>query len=273
MYNYLVNYLGPRVNKLQIKDIDIDICKGFAEYLKHARTRTGKRLSGVSAYHYFCSFKSMLAEATAEQAIIINPITYMRSSDMPQRPIVIKAFLHADEVVRLVNTPCLNQAVKQGFLFSCFTGLRLGDIRNIRWRDIQKTGDDYRYSIIMQKTQQPIANKLNEDALRWLPSPKGHPDQPIFPLPATATIEKTIAQWVQRAHIAKHVTFHTARHSYATMALMAGGDLYTISKLLGHRNIKTTTIYATVIDSARDRTNDNISRLYRKRCEARYSSF
>lgn len=272
MYNYLVDYLGPRVNRLQIKEIDVDICKGFAEYLKHARTRTGKRLSGVSAYHYFCSFKSMLAEATAEQAIITNPITYMRPCDMPQRPIVIKAFLHADEVIRLVNTPCLNQQVKQSFLFSCFTGLRLGDIRNIRWGDIQKTGEDYRYSIIMQKTQQPIANKLNEDALRWLPSPKGHPDEPIFSLPATATIEKAIAQWVQRAHIAKHVTFHTARHSYATMALMAGADLYTISKLLGHSNIKTTTIYAAVMDSARDHANDSISLLYKKRCEARRSS-
>lgn len=269
MFNHLADYLGPRIHRLQIREIDLDICKGFAEHLKHARSRTGKRLSGVSAYHYFCSFKSMLAEATAEQAIITNPITYMRPSDMPQRPVVIKAFLHADEVVRLVNTPCLYQSVKQGFLFSCFTGLRLGDIRNIRWGDIQKSGDDYRYSIIMQKTQEPITNKLNDDALRWLPSRKGHPDQPIFSLPATSTLERIIAQWVQRARITKHVTFHTARHSYATMALMAGADLYTISKLLGHRNIKTTTIYATVIDSARDQANDSISRLYKQRSEAR----
>ena len=269
MFNHLIDFLGPRVNRLQIREIDLEICKGFAEHLKHARTCTGKRLSGVSAYHYFSSFKSMLAEATAEQAIITNPITYMRPSDMPQRPVVIKSFLHADEVARLVNTPCLYQSVKQGFLFSCFTGLRLGDVRNIRWGDIQKVGDDYRYSIIMQKTQEPITNKLNDDALRWLPSRKGHPDQPIFPLPAIATIEKVIAQWVQRARIAKHVTFHTARHSYATMALMAGADLYTISKLLGHRNVKTTTIYAAVIDSARDHANDSISRLYKKRAEAR----
>ena len=114
-----------------------------------------------------------------------------------------------------------------------------------------------------------ITNKLNDDALRWLPVRKRRPDQPIFDLPVTATIEKTIAQWVHNAHITKHVTFHTARHSYATMALMAGADLYTISKLLGHRNIKTTAIYATVVDAERDKATDNISRLYQKRCEAR----
>ena len=269
MYNYLANYLGHRANTLQMKDITLDICKGFAEHLKHARTNKGRRISGVSAYHYFCSFKSMLTEAVIDQAITTSPIDQMRHCDIPQRPVVIKAFLHADEVVRLAHTSCLYQVVKQAFLFSCFTGLRLGDIRNIRWGDIHKVGDDYRFSIIMQKTQEPITNKLNDDALRWLPSPKGNPDQPIFDLPTTATIEKVIAQWVQRAHINKHVTFHTARHSYATMALMAGADLYTISKLLGHRNVKTTTLYAAVIDSERDKATDSISHLYKKRCEAR----
>ena len=264
MYNHLVNYLGPRANKLKMRDIDIGLCQGFAEYLKHARTRNGKRLSGVSAYHYFCSFKSMLAEATIEQAILTNPIMYMRRCDMPQRPLVIKDYLHVNEVMRLANTPCLYQVVKQAFLFSCFTGLRLGDIRNIRWSDIRKVGDDYRYSIIMQKTQEPITNKVNADAIRWLPALKGRPNQHIFSLPATATIEKTLAQWAQRAQINKHVTFHTARHSYATMALMAGADLYTISKLLGHRNIKSTTIYAAVIDSQRDTATDNLSRLYQE---------
>ena len=269
MYNYLASYLGHRANTLQMKDITLDICKGFAEYLKHARTNTGRRISGVSAYHYFCSFKSMLAEAVIDQAITTNPVEQMRHCDIPQRPVVIKPFLHADEVVRLAHTSCFYQVVKQAFLFSCFTGLRLGDIRNIRWGDIQKVGDDYRFSIIMQKTQEPITNKLNDDALRWLPSLKGHPDHPIFDLPATATVEKVIAQWVQRARINKHVTFHTARHSYATMALMAGADLYTISKLLGHRNVKTTTLYAAVIDSERDKATDSISHLYKKRCEAR----
>lgn len=271
MYNHLVQYLGRRTNTLQMREIDLDLCKGFAEHLKHARTNAGKRLSGVTAYHYFGSFKSMLAEATIEQAILTNPITYMRSSDMPQRPVVIKPFLHTEEVAKLVNAPCPNPMVKKGFLFSCFTGLRLGDIRHIRWGDIHKSGDDYRYSIIMQKTQEPITNKLNADALRWLPTPKGHPDQPIFPLPAISTIEYALEQWAKRAHITKHITFHTARHSYATMALMAGVDLYTISKLLGHRNIRTTTIYAAVIDTARDKATDSVSRLYQKQCKSHHS--
>lgn len=265
MRNHLINYLGRRSRQFRMKDIDIDFCKGFAEHLKRARASNGKRLSGVTAYHYFCAFKSVLNEAVIEQAISTNPITHMQHCDIPQRPTVIKEFLLAEEVAQLALTPCPHQQVKMSFMFSCFTGLRLSDIRHIKWGDIKKTGDTYRYSIIMQKTQEPITNKLNADAMRWLPHSKGRPDQPIFDLPTTATIEKALDTWSHTARIAKHVTFHTARHSYATMALMAGTDLYTISKLLGHHDIKTTTIYATVIDAARDTAIDNISRLYQNR--------
>ncbi|MBR1668388.1 MAG: site-specific integrase [Bacteroidaceae bacterium] len=262
MYNHLAQYLGKRARTLKMRDIDLEICKGFAKHLKHARSYTGKPLSGVTAYHYFCSFKSMLNEAAIEQAIPTNPVLHMRKNEMPQRPLVTKEFLDADEVVRLAKTASTHLQVKQAFLFSCFTGLRLSDVRQLKWRNITKTDGILRYSITMQKTQEPITNKLNAEAIKWLPAKKGKPNELVFNLPSTTTIEKAIARWSRNAHILKHVTFHTARHSYATMALMAGTDLYTISKLLGHRDIKTTTIYAAVIDAARDNAIDNISQLY-----------
>ena len=65
----------------------------------------------------------------------------------------------------------------------------------------------------------------------------------------------------------KHVTFHTARHSYATMALSTGADIYTISKLLGHRNINTTAVYAAVVDTQRDAAIDSVSRLFQQQLE------
>jgi site-specific recombinase XerD len=83
-------------------------------------------------------------------------------------------------------------------------------------------------------------------------------------MPTTSSVERTIAKWALTAGIRKHVTFHKARHSYATMALTAGADLYTISKLLGHRNISTTTIYATVIDAKRDAATDSVGKLFQE---------
>ena len=91
----------------------------------------------------------------------------------------------------------------------------------------------------------------------------------VFQLPSLSSVERAVRKWAAEAGIKKHVTFHTSRHSYATMALMAGADLYTISKLLGHRDINTTTIYAAVVDAKRDAAVDGVSDLFRKRKKSR----
>ena len=269
MRNQLFKYLGRKGKQLRMKDIDLDFCKGFADYLKQAKTRSGKPLSGVTAYHYFVSFKSMLAEAVVDQAISSNPIDKMRKSELPQRPVVVKDFLDADEVIRLAHTPCINEQVKRGFMFSCFTGLRWGDIRQLQWRNIKKEDDTYRFSIIMQKTQEPITDKLNAEAIQWLPPCPHNPDLLVFPMPSLSCVEHTLSHWAAQANITKHVTFHTARHSYATMILTAGVDIYTISKLLGHRNVRTTALYASVVDKTRDNAIDSLSQLYQKRLSKR----
>lgn len=120
----------------------------------------------------------------------------------------------------------------------------------------------------MQKTQEPIQCKLSSEAVRWLPE-RGQDDERVFRLPGKSCVSRTIKKWVQQAGIGKYATFHTSRHSYATMALMAGTDLYTISKLLGHRSITTTTMYAAVVDAQRDAAVDSVSDLFLKTQEKR----
>ena len=67
-----------------------------------------------------------------------------------------------------------------------------------------------------------------------------------------------LAQWVLRAGITKNITFHCARHTYATLQLTMGTDIYTVSKLLGHRELKTTQIYAKVIDNKKKEAANKI---------------
>ena len=116
------------------------------------------------------------------------------------------------------------------------------------------------------------------EACRWLGCSDGeHPTgrQPsygsvvetVFPLPSNSTLGRILRQWTTEAGITKHVTFHTARHSYATMALCAGADIYTVSKLLGHRNINTTTIYTAVVDTQRDAAVDSVSHLLQQQLD------
>ncbi len=88
----------------------------------------------------------------------------------------------------------------------------------------------------------PTAIKLLE------PLPDG-PDEPIFKMPRSeGGIWTHLQIWVTRAGITKHVSFHVARHTFATMALSNTKDLYMVSKLLGHTDIKHTQIYARIID-------------------------
>lgn len=269
MRNHLRGFLGTRFGILRMKEIDTRLCRNFADYLKRVKTSTGKPLSPVSVHHYFGALKCVLTAAVKEEIIADNPVERMKKHEIPGRPVVTREYLDADEVVRLSVTACRNPEVKRAFLFSCFTGLRISDIRGLRWKDFKRVGDAWYFSIVMQKTQEPIVNKMSEEAVKWLgPFDGKSGEQLVFSLPGMSCLEHIIAQWVRQAGIDKHVTFHTARHSYATMALMAGADIYTISKLLGHKSIATTTVYAAVVDAQRDAATDRVSSHFQARLKS-----
>ena len=103
----------------------------------------------------------------------------------------------------------------------------------------------------MQKPPTPIYQPLSESAMSWLPERgDASSSNAVFgTLPALARINLMLKVWAKDAGVTKHISFHTSRHSFATMMLTLGADLYTTSKLLGHSNVKTTQIYAKIVDS------------------------
>ena len=81
-------------------------------------------------------------------------------------------------------------------------------------------------------------------------------------IPKNATyISNKLRAWATEAKVNKNLHFHVSRHSFATLALSSGADLYTVSKLLGHRNVTTTQVYATVLDQGRKKAVDSIPRI------------
>lgn len=70
----------------------------------------------------------------------------------------------------------------------------------------------------------------------------------VFHLPSASCVYNHLQQWVRSAGITKHVSFHVSRHTFATMMISLGADLYTVSKLLGHTNIKVTEVYAKLVN-------------------------
>ena len=146
--------------------------------------------------------------------------------------------------------------LKQAFLFSCFTGLRKSDILSLTWKEIIHDGPRTLIYKRIQKTQRWLSLPLSGRAMQWLPQRETwmDADRKIFETMSNASLSTHLKLWAERAGIcAKSISFHTARHTFATLELSLGADLYTVSKLLGHTNISTTQIYAKVVDKQKER--------------------
>lgn len=238
--------------KVKMGEIDKDWCMGFIDWLQHTyRTRWGKPLSPKSASDYVGYLSTALNAAVRAEVIPENPFMSLSPTERIKVPESRREFLTIDEIKLLIDTECPREDVKRAYLFSCYCGLRLSDVYALRWKDIILDGEQYRVSTVMQKTSTPIYLPLSRQAVRWLPERNGMDDgATVFTgLPAEPNINKVLVKWMTNAGITKKITFHTSRHTFATMMLTLGADLYTTSKLLGHANVKTTQIYAKIIDS------------------------
>jgi integrase len=167
-----------------------------------------------------------------------------------------REFLTVEELEKLSKNGYHIKEIQNAFLFSCFTGFRISDIKNLTWRNIKK---DY-IEIKQKKTEDNIRVKLSDSAKKILKYqlPVNHKSDKIFTLPKENAINKHINLWMQQNNIDKHITFHCARHTFATLCLTYDIDIYTLSKLLGHKDIKNTQIYAKLIDKKKDEAIDKL---------------
>ena len=225
-----------------------DLMEGFKKYL------INPRLSANSAQIYFSRIKTAIAQAVRDNIIPANPAAYLTIKKVEKLPV----FLTLEEVESLAKTPCANQAVKAAFLFACFSGLRYSDVVGLTWNKIQSG----RLAFSQQKTGTPELMELTEQAKLILETQRGaipssrierkYAPNTVFFLPRQSVIDKELKAWGEAARLEKKMSFHKSRHSFATMSLSVGNDIYTTSKLLGHKSLQTTQIYAKVTDKKRE---------------------
>ena len=182
-----------------------------------------------------------------------NPIKRLERAEKPHQPDSMREYLTLAELKTLFETPCSHESARQAFLFSCFTGLRLSDIETLDWKQIRRNGDGWLVQARMHKNRKLIYVPLTENALAQLPSPMKE-DGRIWDLLSRPKLRAAIAKWVKDAGITKHITFHSSRHTYATLLLTYGANIYTVSSLLGHSSVNTTQIYAKIVDENKRRT-------------------
>lgn len=246
--SHLTEYAAGKI--IMFKQIDNDFVSGFIKYLKTAKNRcyknSNKTISNNTQGLYYILFATVMKLATKEDYLKKNPIDHLRATDKPQQTETETLFLNIEELQQLINTKCGNENVKNAFIFSCYCGLRISDIKGLKWENIHTDKKQTSIYLKQQKTQAQNYIPLSVEALQYLPQ-KGISNT-IFDLPTLPTINNALNKWSKTAGINKHLTFHVARHTHATLLLTLGADIYTVSKLLGHKKVTTTQIYAKIID-------------------------
>ena len=249
-----------RGDYIAFRDVDKEFLSEFTDYLrqmpkasKYGVLKAGGRLSNNSVVSYYGTLRTAINRAYKEGIITVNPTKEFDFASKVRQEPSRREYLTLDELKTLINTECRHEIVKRAFLFSCLCGLRVSDIRKLRWCDLQRSGGRVRIEITMQKTKEPLYLPISDEALKWLPERGEANDSDfIFPLTHEGTVNDPLQHWAKVAGITKHISFHVARHTHATMMLTLGADLYTVSKLLGHKNIATTQIYAKIVDKKKE---------------------
>ena len=237
-------------DKTLLCDINRQWVQGFIGFLSVAEGKHGRRLNQNTIHEYLIYIANMLNIAVREGLIPSNPTKSLSAGDRPKKYDSIKEYLTLEEVKKMMDCPSPGSYnnIRCAFLFACFCGLRYSDIEQLRWKHIRKTKEGLVIDKKLQKTQNTVGIPLNKTAESLLPKRQGEDDR-VFKLPKSmSTVEIYIKIWSEFAGIDKHVTFHTSRHTFSVNLLAKGGDIYTLSKLLGHKRVSTTQIYAEIVD-------------------------
>lgn len=226
-------------NDIQLSRIDKDYILGFLDYLKTAKqthTKKEKLLHVNTQVYYYKMLRYCLNYAVSEELISANPMNKIKNEEKPHKHRTEREYLTIDELRKLAQTPFYNGLLKKAFLFSCFCGLRHSDIIALTWGDIEMDDDgNARLYIIQKKTKEAISLPLSQEAIKQLPKREDAKEDDIIfkKLITLGRTNEILPKWAEQAGIKKHITFHTARHTHATMLLTLGVDLYLSPNCLG----------------------------------------
>lgn len=254
-YNYLETFTK---GNLKFAYLNEKFCNEFKDYLLTTKSNKSSKttLAQNSAVSYFNKLKATLKQAFKDGYLItdlnakIEPIKQAETR---------RNFLTIEELNSLVKTECNNPLLKRAALFSALTGLRFSDIKNLVWGELEYIeGNGYFIQFKQQKTKGVEMMPISEQAYSLLGERKEPTDKVFEGLTYSAYENKHLYQWIGAAGITKDITFHCFRHTFATLQLSKGTDIYTVSKMLGHRELKTTQIYAKIIDQTKREAADKI---------------
>lgn len=212
-------------------------------------------LSQNSASTYFSIVKAGLHRAFIDEYLTVDISAKVKG--IPEIK-VKRETLTLEEAKMLATTPCENEVLKRAFFFAVLTGIRLCDIHELTWGEIVETASGKRVDFTQRKTHIVDYLPISEQAFSLCGEPQ-EPERHIFEgLTGSSWISRPLKKWMKAAGITKNITFHCSRHTFATLQLENDTNIYTVMSMLGHTNVKTTQIYAHIVDKSKRNAADVI---------------
>ena len=251
-YKHFVNYAN---GECRFCDLSIPYCQKFLDFMLSEKCyHNGKPMMGTTANNHLNKLKAALRMAYEEGLLrenIARKLVRVKGHGNKRE------YLTKEELVKLSKANCKSDVLRRAGLISCMTGLRLSDCILLRWENIKKSSDGgWVLDITTKKTKTDATIPISEEALA-LCGERG--EGQVFRKLTPSVVALNLKDWIEAAGITKHITFHCFRHTFATLQLAGGTDIYTVSKLLTHSNLATTQVYAEVVNELKRDAAERIS--------------
>lgn len=233
-------------HQLYLKNVSKDFVEKFRNYL------LDEGIKPTSINYYTTTLNYIMKNAEDRKYIKANPLKNLKplsGETCGKKP------LSLEELKKLNALECTGKSaiVKQIFLFDCYVGLRYSDLKSLTWGDINQEKGNWWISKKMVKTKRDVIIPIAEPALKFLDlSTKHKSDEFVFPAIASekvASSNQNLKKITKLLKLNNRISWHTARHTAATLMLENGVDIRTISKILGHTGINMTSKYAEATSS------------------------
>ncbi|MEA5128319.1 MAG: site-specific integrase [Proteiniphilum sp.] len=253
IYKHFENFVR---GKCTFGEVTVELCHKFRDYLLNANQlkHKNKKLCQNSAAGYYSTFRGLLKTAHKEKMFKENLNDYLDRIDTADTKV---EFLTLEEVKSLASTSCKYPVLKVASLVSCLTGLRISDVLNLEWENIVPASEGgYCIRIRTEKGETEATLPISNEALQLCGE---RVEGKVFKGLKRSMIYAPLKKWVETAGITKRITFHCFRHTFATLQIALGEDIYVVSKMLVHKHVSTTQRYADLVNAKKRQSANRIS--------------
>lgn len=232
---HLLEYNGS--TNLKLKDITVDYLNEFIQSLNNSNLET----QTVSLY--YLKLKSILNDYD-----FIKPL--LKKVDKIEVLDKEVTYLSKNEIIQLRNQFNDKDILYRITFFMLITGLRISDVKKLKWNDLKEDKQGYYISVNIKKTKKHVKHHINTDALKLMGN-RGNNNDFVFDGIVEDRHRAELVQLCNDAGIDKHITFHKLRHTFAVHMLEKTGNLMLLKELLHHDDIKSTLVYANIVETTK----------------------